>query len=786
MELSPIAMIVHRDGLIQYANQACKKLLGASSLDELMEQPIIEFSSPEYRDAVKNRIEELNRTGIAIEPTEEKIFSMNGKLIDVEVTGISVRYDGKLSYLMMIQDITKGKQAEEALRNSEEKYRLIAENMSDLVGILDANGVVKYASPSHHHVLGVPPEMYEGNLVFDVAHTDDKHRLNQAFDEMVKNQTKMRVEFRLKAIGGNWLWMEAHGRPIFDEHGNLLHFLAVVRDITERKQAEEELIQSEEQYRLIAENMKDMVCVIERGGQFKYASPSHEWVLGFPPEMYIGKRARDWMHPDDFRHVRPLLDRIIETKDSFVFEFRLSDTRGNWVWLEGKATPVFDEDDVFQHFLVVSREITEKKQVEEDLRLSEERYRLLAENSTDLIFVTDPKGVMIYSSPSFDKVLGIQPSSLVGILYYDLADPTEVPTLVEQYQAILSEKKPTQWVFHLRNANGESVPVECNVNPMLVDDEEIASISFVARDIRHRIEARKELEENEKKYSLIANNSSDLICLVNAEGVIIFASPSHFTFLGIESERYIGKSYLFGVHPDDLGLMKDAFQSMFTTRNGFICEYRRRRNDGSYLWVESTGTPVFDERGNVSEVVMVSRDIRERKQNEERLAFFAHHDALTELPNRRLWKDRLDQAVQEAERYGRKMAVMMLDIDRFKSINDTLGHDVGDELLKQFAQRVQGCLRESDTFARQGGDEFTILLPDIEQEQDAVQVAQRILSSLQEPWEIGENSFTTTSSIGVAFYSTDATARRTLMKFADEALYAAKDSGRNNVKTYSE
>ncbi|QSO48518.1 GGDEF domain-containing protein [Alicyclobacillus mengziensis] len=155
-------------------------------------------------------------------------------------------------------------------------------------------------------------------------------------------------------------------------------------------------------------------------------------------------------------------------------------------------------------------------------------------------------------------------------------------------------------------------------------------------------------------------------------------------------------------------------------------------------------------------------------------------------PNRRLFHDRFKQAIKEAERYGRKMAVLYMDMDKFKSINDTLGHDVGDELLKQVAERVSGCLRESDLFARQGGDEFTILLAEIRDEQDAIEVAHRILSSLQEPWKIREHIFTTTSSLGVSFYPSDAITRRTLVKYADDALYDAKQSGKNNVKIYSQ
>lgn len=533
VEYSPESILVHRNGRIQYANQACIHLLGANSLLELVGKPILDFSPPKYIEIVENRVRKLNQAGMAVPRTEETVVRLDGKVIEVEVTGISLSYNGQPSVLMMIHDISRRKKTEEALRESEEKYRLIAESMSDLVGVLDAGGRVIYASPSHKFVLGLVPEVYEGNLAFDVVHPDDVTHLKQEFESMVSTTASMRVEFRLKNANGDWIWFEAKGRPVYNDDGNLLHYIVVARDITERKRADEDLKQSEEKYRLITEKMTDFVCTINKDGFFSYASHSHESVLGFSSELYEGTRPRDWMHMDDIEQVQHHLDRILNSKQPGDFEFRFRDKQGNWIWFEAKVTPVFDQNGHFQHFL------------------------------------------------------------------------------------------------------------------------------------------------------------------------------------------------------------------------------------------------------------LVSRDIMERKMYEEKLNHMAFHDTLTGIPNRRLFKERLKQSIEEAERYKRKMAVMYMDLDKFKQINDTLGHDIGDELLKQFSIRVKNCLRECDTLSRQGGDEFIILLPEIQKKQDALKITQRILNSLQEPWVVGEHRFTTTSSIGIAFYPSDGITRHELMKSADRALYVAKAAGRNNFKTYS-
>lgn len=239
------------------------------------------------------------------------------------------------------------------------------------------------------------------------------------------------------------------------------------------------------------------------------------------------------------------------------------------------------------------------------------------------------------------------------------------------------------------------------------------------------------------------------------------------------------------MHKDEIAPVQNLLKHILKTKKSDSIEFRLSDVKGNWIWFESEVTPFFDEDGQFKHFLFTSREIMERKAFEEKLTHLAFHDTLTQIPNRRLFMDRLNQAIKEAERYERKMAVMFMDMDRFKKINDNLGHDVGDELLKQFAQRVAKCIRESDTLARLGGDEFTVLLPEIQEEQNAIHIAKRILSSLQEPWIIGKHIFHTTSSIGIAFYPADGINTRDLLKHADKALYMAKEDGRNNFKTYS-
>lgn len=200
---------------------------------------------------------------------------------------------------------------------------------------------------------------------------------------------------------------------------------------------------------------------------------------------------------------------------------------------------------------------------------------------------------------------------------------------------------------------------------------------------------------------------------------------------------------------------------------------------------ESILTPIFNSEGRCTHVFSVTRDITERKKLEDQLHFLAYHDTLTGLPNRRFLLDRLQQAIKDAKRYRQGIGVLFLDFDHFKSINDTYGHDIGDQFLQGLAQRLKTCVRHADTIARLGGDEFIVILTAIDSETQVKKVARRIVETLQQPWEIGPHRFQITVSIGISLFPDDGEGIDQLISFADKALYQAKAEGKNRYKFYA-
>lgn len=256
-------------------------------------------------------------------------------------------------------------------------------------------------------------------------------------------------------------------------------------------------------------------------------------------------------------------------------------------------------------------------------------------------------------------------------------------------------------------------------------------------------------------------------------------------FTGHPLSAELGNGWTRGIHPEDLDACVTAYLEAFRARRAFNQEYRLRHRDGSYHWVADHGKPWFDRQGQFAGYIGTLFDIQRIKNAEARMEFLAHHDPLTKLPNRLLLEDRIERALARARRDGHEAAVLFIDLDRFKTVNDTLGHALGDQLLQSFAQRLRGCVREADTVGRIGGDEFVVVIPDLREVNAALPIAQKILDAMANDFALGEHSVRITPSIGISAFPQDGRDAQTLIAHADAAMYKAKDNGRNNIQLFS-
>jgi len=333
--------------------------------------------------------------------------------------------------------------------------------------------------------------------------------------------------------------------------------------------------------------------------------------------------------------------------------------------------------------------------------------------------------------------------------------------------------------WRMRTRSGDVRHILGSAERMTLADE--PCILVVGQDIT----ARKHADEQMRKLSSALEQTAEAVMITDRRGIVEYVNPAFETITGFSRKEMIG---------DKPSIVKSGrqgpefYRQLWRTISAgevFSEVFINKRKDGSLFYEEKTITPLKNDTGEVTHYVSTGHDITERMQTQEQLRFLAHHDALTELPNRTLLLDRLKQALARVRRGNRRLAVLFLDIDRFKTINDTLGHDIGDHLLQDLSQRLRSCLRDGDTVARFGGDEFVVLLDDLGNVTDITGIAQKILEVLKPPFIVGEATLHVTASIGVSMFPSDGEDSGTLLKNADTAMYRAKDLGRNTYQFYS-
>jgi diguanylate cyclase (GGDEF)-like protein/PAS domain S-box-containing protein len=411
---------------------------------------------------------------------------------------------------------------------------------------------------------------------------------------------------------------------------------------------------------------------------------------------------------------------------------------------------------------------------------SEERYRSLFDGVPIGLYRTTPAGRMLDGNESLVRILGYPDlktllGSNVGDIYFDPEDRLRWQRIVEAETA----SGVRAFEARVRRYDGTVIWVRFSLRVYRDGQGKILRYEGALEDVTDRRRAEEALRASEERFRALVQNASDMIAIVELDGTLRYASPSHQRLLGHTAGDLLGGNFLDLVHPEDRPLLANALQCLVDLPDeNLTIEYRCKHRDGTWMTVESTASNLL-EHPAVTGIVLNSHDITDRKRAEERLLHDALHDELTGLPNRALFMDRLRQAMERARRdRDRLTAVLFLDIDRFKIVNDSLGHLVGDELLIQIARSLSSVLRPMDTIARIGGDEFAMLVVGGRDVDDAVHVANRIHERLAAPINLGGHEVVITASIGIAVHTPDYEKPEDLLRDADTAMYRAKSSGR--------
>jgi len=562
--------------------------------------------------------------------------------------------------------------------------------------------------------------------------------------------------------------------------------------------------------------------VLDKEGRVVYSSPAGQRMLGYATGFWIGHNVFELVHPEDAPRVTEVFARALAASGlTEPVQFRMHHADGGWRYVEAIGNNLLG-DPAVEGMVVTTRDITDRRDAEEALRVSEARFRSLVQRSYDVIAVCDPAGTILYITPSVELVLGYQPEEVIGTNGYDFAHPDDRAEMAASLGRLLDGTSP-QRAVELRGVHKDGSVRYVEVVPTnLIDDPAVQGVVLNVRDITERKRAAEELRLLQT-IVLAIDEAADLgtaleVTVQQVCEVTGWVCGAAWTPLADGSALELRRSwsrddsrlqaYCEDRHtldlPPGVGLPGRVWASGEPASSTNLGAHDPgARQAGLDVAV---AVPVLAEREVVAVLELFNgaegRDdqrvltlvatvasqlgtVIERKRAQERLAHQALHDPLTELPNRALFLDRLALALARLRRRRSSMVVLFADVDRFKVVNDSLGHDAGDRLLVSLSRRLREVLRPGDTLARFGGDEFAVLCEDVP-EGDVIGIAERMMNALAEPFMAGGREVFVSMSIGIAVARDPDQRAAALLRDADAAMYLAKDRGRARFELFDE
>lgn len=694
-------------------------------------------------------------------------------------------------------DVSARKQVEEALLRSEREWRDAMDSFGDILYVLDTKRHLVRANRAFFDLVGSQPGALLGRHIAGILHPQG---------EAVPCPVCQAQEDLRDAI----ITMEAghpdnpSGRPLEitvkilrNETQEALGILMSLHDLTHERQARARLAESEAKYQVLFETMGQGIVYQDRQGHITDANPAAERILGLSLDQMQGRTSIDprWraIHEDgsDFpgdthpSMVALRTGRPVESMTMGVFHPQKNEHR----WILISATPQWreGESEPYQVYSTFT-DITERKQIERALRESEERLRLALAAANQGFYDLDLRTGETVVNPEYARMLGYEPEEFneTNATWRERLHPDDQGPVYKTYEDYVSGRIPEYRVeFRQRTKSGEWKWI-LSMGKIEERDENGRPLRMLGTHTD--ITARKEAEEDQR-IAAVTFQSQEAIMITDADANIIRVNQAFEEITGYRAEEVIGRNPRIMQSGRHDAAFYEAMWASLRETGQWSGELWDRRKNGEIYPKFITITAVRDNEGRLSNYVAAFTDISQRKQTEEEIHQLAFFDPLTQLPNRRLFLDRLHQAMAGSQRGRHHGALLVLDLDHFKTINDTLGHAVGDLLLVEVAHRLRAAVREGDTVARLGGDEFVVVLDGLdnlpkEAASQVEQVAEKIRVALAQPYRLREHEHHGTSSIGIALFLGHVETEADLLKHADVALYQAKAAGRNAIRFY--
>lgn len=783
----------------------------------------LETVHPEDRDRVSLAYNEAVANHTLYE-VEHRLLFPDGRIKHILERG-EPQYDAQgkpVRFIGTSLDITERKRLEDALAGREREFRSLAENLPDNIARWDTQGRYLYVNPTHERLLGMSLDELIGKFI-----PESHEHVKAGIQQVASTGQAIHAMRQAVVVNGAEELHDVSLVPEFDASGNVVSVLGMGRNMTAIYRMQEVVANERATLRAFFEAMPDLAWMKDTEGRYLACNPMFEQLYGASEAAILGKT--------DFDFVDEELAAFFREKDAAAAAAGQPCVNEEWVTfasdgrralIETVKAPVFNADGRVIGVIGVAHDITERKQAEtllqeryerivelhahvqenactleeqaveleaskEQLMRTEAWYRGILQSAPDGMVVVDGQGVIRLVNAQLCRMFGYEDRELTGQAI-EMLVPLDSRNGHEALRASFigagSSRRPmTSGASNLRGCrkDGSEFFVDVSLARLPDMDGAVSTICAAIRDVTERKRMEQALAEREQEFRTLVENSVDTVARYGRDLRRVYVNPAFAALVEGGAASLLGRTPSECPGGANAAMYEKKLAEVLAGGRGVEFELSWPDGSGRQMCSLINLTPELDAQGQVASVLAVGRDITELNAFRQKIHQMAFYDPLTSLPNRALFNDRLRQMITDAAWHGQQAGVMMLDMDRFKAVNDTLGHPAGDELLRETAARLGTCVRAYDTVARLGGDEFAILLPEIRCGDDLGRIASKVLAVFQKPFVLEGKEVFVSCSIGIALYPGDSNEPDDLLKYADSAMYFAKRSGRNNFRFYS-